>query len=246
MSTLVEIVLSALLAPVRMLFHSQFVLAALCGWSIQWKSPARADASTPWSEGLRRHGAQSALGLAWVTLVALEAPDFLPWLAPVAAGLILAVPLSVWTSRMPVGLACRKLGLFLTPTESCAPREIVAAEQYSGSGRPLPRFVDAVTDPEVHALVRLAARRRSPLAAAARHERVQLALDEGPTSLTAGEQLQLLGDLDALDALRRAVSSRPVHPTWTSSRADGRATIHHLLPDGRGRPGARTTLVRQG
>ena len=246
MSTLVEIVLSALLAPVRMLFHSQFVLAALCGWSIQWKSPGRADASTPWSEALRRHGAQSALGLAWVTLVAIEAPDFLPWLAPVAAGLILAVPLSVWTSRMHVGLACRKLGLFLTPTESCAPREIVAAEQYSGSGRPLPRFVDAVVDPEVHALVRLAARRRSPLVAEARHERVQRALSEGPTSLTAGEQLQLLGDLDALDTLRRAVSSRRVHPEWTSSRPHGRATIHHLAPHGRGKLGAPATLVRQG
>ncbi len=117
MSTLVEIVLSALLAPVRMLFHSQFVLAAICGWSIQWKSPARADASTSWTEALRRHGVQSALGLAWVALVAIEAPDFLPWLAPVAAGLILAVPLSVWTSRTHFGLACRRLGLFLTPTE---------------------------------------------------------------------------------------------------------------------------------
>ena len=189
MSTLVEIVLSALLAPVRMLFHSQFVLAAICGWSIQWKSPERADASTSWSEALRRHGLQSALGLAWVVLVAFKAPNFLPWLAPVAVGLILAVPLSVWTSRTHVGLACRRLGLFLTPTESRAPREIAAAEQYSGSGRPLPRFVDAVVDPEVHALVRLAARRRSPLAAEARHERVHRALAEGPASLTAGEQL---------------------------------------------------------
>ena len=170
MSTLVEIVLSALLAPVRMLFHSQFVLAALCGWSIQWKSPARADASTSWTEALRRHGVQSALGLAWVALVAIEAPDFLPWLAPVAAGLILAVPLSVWTSRTHFGLACRRLGLFLTPTECHAPREIAAAEQYSGNGRPLPRFVDAVVDPEVHAPMRLAARRRSPRAAEARHE----------------------------------------------------------------------------
>jgi membrane glycosyltransferase len=246
MSTLVEIVLSALLAPVRMLFHSQFVLAALCGWSIQWKSPERADASTSWSEALRRHGAQSALGLAWVVLVAIKAPDFLPWLAPVAAGLILAVPLSVWTSRMNVGLVCRKLGLLLTPTESCAPREIVAAEQYSASGRLTPRFVDAVVDPEVHALVRLAARRRSPLVAESRHECVRRALDEGPMSLTAGEQLQLLGDLDALDTLRRAVSSRRVHPGWTPSRAHGRATIHHLMPHGRGKPGALATLVRQG
>ena len=246
MSTLVEIVLSALLAPVRMLFHSQFVLAAICGWSIQWKSPARADASTSWTEALRRHGAQSALGLAWVALVAIKAPDFLPWLAPVAAGLILAVPLSVWTSRTHVGLACRRLGLFLTPTESRVPREIAAAEQYSGSGRPLPRFVDAVVDPEIHALVRLAARRRSPLAAEARHKRVQRALAAGPETLTAGEQLRVLGDLDALDTLHRAVSSQRVHPDWMSSRDRGRATIHHLMPHGRGKPGTLATLVRQG
>ena len=246
MSTLVEIVLSALLAPVRMLFHSQFVLAAICGWSIQWKSPARADASTSWTEALRRHGAQSALGLAWVALVAIKAPDFLPWLAPVAAGLILAVPLSVWTSRTHVGLACRRLGLFLTPTESRVPREIAAAEQYSGSGRPLPRFVDAVVDPEIHALVRLAARRRSPLVAEARRKRVQRALAAGPETLTAGEQLRILGDLDALDTLHRAVSSQRVHPDWMSSRDRGRATIHHLIPHGRGKPGTLATLVRQG
>ena len=246
MSTLVEIVLSALLAPVRMLFHSQFVLAAVCGWSIQWKSPARMDASTSWSEALRRQGAHSVLGLAWVALVAIKAPDFLPWLAPVAAGLILGVPLSVWTSRMRIGLAGRRLGLFLTPTESCAPREIVAAEQYSGSGRPLPRFVDAVVDPEVHALARLAARRRSPRVAEARHDCVRRALADGPASLSVSEQLRVLGDLDALDALRRAVSARPVHPAWTSPRARGRATIHHLTPHGRGRPGTLATPVRQG
>lgn len=245
LSTLVEIVLSALLAPVRMLFHSQFVLAALCGWSIQWKSPARADASTSWSEALRRHGVQSLLGLAWVALVAIKAPEFLPWLAPVAAGLILAVPLSVWTSRANVGLAWQRLGLFLTPTESSVPRVIGAAEKYSGSGRPLPRFVDAVVDPEVHAQVRLAARRRSPRAAEARHERVQRALVEGPAVLTAAEQLQMLGDLDALDALHRAVSSRRVHPDWTSSRDRGRATIHQLTPRGRGEPQTLSTLVRQ-
>ena len=246
MTTLVEIVLSALLAPVRMLFHSQFVLAAICGWSIQWKSPERADASTTWSEALQRHGVQSALGLAWVALVAFKAPDFLPWLAPVAAGLILAVPLSVWTSRTHVGLACRKLGLFLTPTELCVPREIAAAEQYSGSGRPLPRFVDAVVDPEVHALVRLGARRRSPLVAQARDQRVQRALADGPATLSAGEQLRLLGDLDALDTLRRAVTSRRVHPSWTMSRARGRATIHYMAPQGSGKPGTLATLVPLG
>ena len=62
LSVLVEMLMSALLAPVRMLFHTQFVAAALLGWSIQWKSPARADKSTSITQALRRHGLQTAIG----------------------------------------------------------------------------------------------------------------------------------------------------------------------------------------
>jgi hypothetical protein len=58
--------------------------------------------------------------------------------------------------------------------------------------------------------------------------------------------VRLLGDLDALDALHRAVSSQRVHTNWTSSRDRGRATIHRLLPHVRGKPGTLATLVRQG
>ena len=49
-SALIEFVHSLLLAPVRMLFHTQFVLAALTGWRLDWKSPPRDDASTSWRE----------------------------------------------------------------------------------------------------------------------------------------------------------------------------------------------------
>jgi membrane glycosyltransferase len=230
LSTLLEVLLSALLAPVRMLFHSQFVVAALAGWRIQWKSPARADASTGWAEALRRHGLQSALGLAWLAAVAHWAPSFLPWLLPVAAGLLLAVPLSVLTSRSDVGLALRRAGLLVTPTEARAPREVGAAQRHAGDGRPLAGFADAVTDPEVHAVVRAAARRRSPLAAAVREARVARALVAGPAALAPAERLRLLGDLDALDALARGVQAGDAHASWTSARARGRATVHTLLP----------------
>ena len=56
LSVLLEIVFSALLAPIRMLFHTQFVLAALTGLGVHWKSPPREDAETPWGEAVRRHG----------------------------------------------------------------------------------------------------------------------------------------------------------------------------------------------
>src|SRR5207248_2420656 len=64
-SVAAETGVSVLLAPVRMLFHTQFVLGALTGWSVQWKSPPREDAETTWAEALRRHGAHSVLGLTW-------------------------------------------------------------------------------------------------------------------------------------------------------------------------------------
>ena len=49
-SAFIEFWHSLLLAPVRMLFHSQFVLAALTGWRLDWKSPPRDDAATSWRE----------------------------------------------------------------------------------------------------------------------------------------------------------------------------------------------------
>ena len=239
LSTLFEIVLSALLAPVRMMFHTQFVLAALTGWRIQWRSPARADASTTWSEAVRRHGLQTAIGATWLVVVAQGAPDFLPWLIPVAAGLVLAIPLSVLTSSAVAGRALRRAGLLLTPTETRIPREVEAAEQYAGCARPLARFADTIVDPDLHALARTVARRRSPLAAGLRHERVERALRLGPQALGAPEQLILLGDLDALDHLHRAVRTTPVHMGWSRAHPQGRATIHQLADIGRRRATAR-------
>src|SRR4029453_5917672 len=45
-SAFVEFLHSLLLAPVRMLFHTQCVIAALTGWGLDWKSPPRDKAST--------------------------------------------------------------------------------------------------------------------------------------------------------------------------------------------------------
>lgn len=47
LSMLLEMFFSVLLAPVRMLFHTRFVLAAFLGWSVQWNSPQRDDDATP-------------------------------------------------------------------------------------------------------------------------------------------------------------------------------------------------------
>src|SRR4029077_6601631 len=49
-SIVLEILLSSLLAPIRMVFHSRFVLMNLLGRTVSWRSQARGDDQTTWRE----------------------------------------------------------------------------------------------------------------------------------------------------------------------------------------------------
>jgi len=153
-SLVCEMLFSALLAPVRMLFHTRFVVSALLGIAIQWKSPPREDAATPWSEALARHGMGTLLGGAWLYGVYRISPELIWWLLPVAGSLVVATPLSVFSSRASWGRAARKAPLFLIPEESAPPPElrrlstlVRAARDYAGG------FARAVQAPLTQALV---------------------------------------------------------------------------------------------
>src|SRR2546430_15191114 len=97
MSVAGEIALSALLAPIRMLFHTRFVLLAFVGWNLQWKSPRRGDAETTWREALSRHGPHTLLGVLWAGGGYWLDPSVLWWVVPGAGGLVLAVSRSGYT-----------------------------------------------------------------------------------------------------------------------------------------------------
>jgi membrane glycosyltransferase len=124
LSALGELALSVLLAPIRMLFHTQFVLAPLFGRTVRWKSPPRDDAETGWGEALRRHGWHTLLGMAWAGLVYWLNPMFLWWLLPVVGALALSIPLSIYTSRIAPGRRLREAGFLVTPEESRPPPEL--------------------------------------------------------------------------------------------------------------------------
>jgi membrane glycosyltransferase len=142
-SMAMELVFSALLAPIRMLFHAQFVTGALTGWGVQWKSPPREDAETGWGEALRRHGWQTLLGSAWAAGVYWLNPAFLWWLAPIVGALILSIPLSVLSSRVSLGRRERGAGYFLIPEEIQPPREIRCARDYARHAPAAPSFATA-------------------------------------------------------------------------------------------------------
>jgi membrane glycosyltransferase len=213
LSMLIEVVLSALLAPTRMLFHTKFVVAAYSGWGISWKSPPREDAETSWGEALRRHGGHTVLGLAWGALVYWLNPSFVLWLLPIVGSLALSIPLSVMLSRVSFGRASREAGLFMIPEEAMPPREIVETQQHVEQVAETPDFVDAVVDPVTNALMCATASARvvQPASAKERHAAlVQHALTSGPRALTASQRHILLGDPFALSRLHELVWGSPL------------------------------------
>ncbi|HEV8501894.1 MAG TPA: glucans biosynthesis glucosyltransferase MdoH [Casimicrobiaceae bacterium] len=203
-STLDEIILSMLLAPIRMLFHTRFVLTALAGWAVTWRSPARDDASTTWGYALRQHGAQTLFGVAWAAFVGWLNPTYLWWLAPVAGALIVSIPLSVYTSRASLGRRARRAGLFLIPEEVHVPREIRAMTEHFVDTPPPPTFATAIVDPVVNALVCAVAVDRRRFPQQVRDARAQLARDAlqgDPSHLSAERKTRLLGDAGAMSWL---------------------------------------------
>uniref|UniRef100_UPI00293D6A20 glucans biosynthesis glucosyltransferase MdoH n=1 Tax=Janthinobacterium sp. TaxID=1871054 RepID=UPI00293D6A20 len=218
LSVLLEMLFSALLAPVRMLFHSRFVAAAFLGWALRWKSPPREELETSWGEALRKHGGQTLLGLAWGALVFRLNPGFLWWLLPVVGALALSIPISVLSSRASFGLRLRALRLFLIPEERKAPPELRATSAYLAAAAAPPTFADAVADPLLNALLCGCGVARPGLPATTRAQHALLAdiaLQQGAAALTAPQANLLLQDPLALSRLHFDVWCAPqAHPDW--------------------------------
>jgi membrane glycosyltransferase len=216
-----ETIFSALLAPIRMVFHTQFVVAPLLGRTVTWKSPPREDSETGWGEATRHHGAHCLLGVAWAGAVSWLNPSYLWWLFPVVGALAFSVPISVYSSRVALGRRLRAASLFLIPEEICPPPELKAVQHYVRTAPPLPDFIAAVINPEINALACAAFPSRPRVLCAARQleDAVQQALYNGPGALDATVKLNLLNNPVALARLHfLAWHTSDCHPQWRSAR----------------------------
>jgi membrane glycosyltransferase len=236
-SAFVEFLHSLLLAPVRMLFHTQFVVAALTGWRLDWKSPPRDNAATSWREAALRHGGHTLLAITWAVAIVATSATFPWWLSPILGGLLAAIPLSVLTSRTRIGSALRQRGLMLTPEESCEPRVLQearhAAAQVVAAGTAT--LQAAAVDPVTHARV-IAALPARPDAlgdkAVAAARLLERAVRDGPSALSPGERLRLLSSRAALASLHREVLAQRAHPGWAEgARVHREEWLATLPPD---------------
>jgi membrane glycosyltransferase len=216
MSIFLEVIVSTLLAPVRMLFHSIFVVTTFLGFKVTWSTQNRGSGGLSWGAAFRFHWFGSLLGLLWGLSMYIISPGFFLWLSPVAAGLAFSIPISVLTSRVSLGTLADKLGLLKTPAVTQEPLEV--AELACGlkgppplSPLPIPYakgFTRAVVFPmvlELHLAVNGRHRKISPQKSAWFESLKLLALEKGPTALSPREKKAILNDRSQLVSLHLAV-----------------------------------------
>ena len=221
LSAVLEVILSSLLAPIRMVFHSRFVVQNLLGRTVQWNSQGREDQETTWLEALRHHGFDTLFATAWGTSLYLLNPDYFWWIMPIIGALILSVPLSVLASRVRLGELARRRGLFLIPEENARPPELSELDQLlrreEGVAHSVPAaetdgFVRAAVDPYVNALHRAllrAPRSLKPAIRSARRAWLQTALAQGPQVLDAQQRKALLLDPALIVELHERIWALP-------------------------------------
>ena len=222
-SIVVETLLGSLLAPIRMVFHTRFVVQNLLGRTVSWTSQGRDDNQTGWGEAFRKHGFDTLFATVWGLGLYWLNPDYFWWVTPIIGALLVSIPLSVISSRVSVGDAARRMGLFVIPEEISPPRELrdLAAihEQHlaAQAERPQPQrngLVRAIVDPYVNALHRALLRRPRRVRAsirAARTALVERLLAKGTAALAPREQRIVFNDPDSVDQLHAEVWQLPGH-----------------------------------
>lgn len=113
-----EIFLSALLAPILMFFQVQQLFEILSGRDSGWSAQSRDASDMPWRKALASHWKQMVVGLSAGVAVLIFVPNQIIWLAPVLIGLVLAPAVSRYTARI---YKNRIIGLLSTPEDIAPP-----------------------------------------------------------------------------------------------------------------------------
>ncbi len=126
-SFLVEVVMSALLAPIMMLIQTGAVLQILFGRDTGWKPQRRDDGSIPFLDIVRRHRSHVLMGAIAGVSAFLIATSLFAWMSPTILGLLLAIQISWASGQLSIGLWLKRRGILLTPEESSPPAIAEAA-----------------------------------------------------------------------------------------------------------------------
>jgi membrane glycosyltransferase len=120
-SSIVEVIFAALIAPIMMVIQTGSVLQIVFGRDTGWTPQRRDDGSIPFGDIVRRHRWHMALGFLTLVVALMLSTSLAAWMSPTIAGLLLAIPLSWASGKLALGMAMRRMGLLVTPEEGDRP-----------------------------------------------------------------------------------------------------------------------------
>jgi len=201
-----ELMISAMIAPVMMVFQSIAVVEILLGRDAGWQTQRRDDGEVERRELYRKYGIPTACGVAMAASAYAVSFPLLLWMSPVIVGLLFAIPIGAWTAKPEMR------ALFVTPEEVAPPRVLVRANELASRLAPTSAPALAVLRQESGLLHRHLstlppARRGGPgeidldLAVARARIEASESFDEAVRHLTPRETLAVLGDPALLAAV---------------------------------------------
>jgi membrane glycosyltransferase len=201
-----EVLISAMIAPVMMVFQSIAVVEILLGRDAGWQTQRRDDGEVERRELYRKYGVPTACGVAMAASAYAVSLPLLLWMSPVIVGLLFAIPIGAWTAKP----AMR--ALFVTPEESEPPGVLVRANELASQPARASAAALAMLRQDSDLLHRHLAsltptRRRGPgeidpdLAMARARIEASGSFDEAVEHLTPRETLAVLGDSVLLEGV---------------------------------------------
>lgn len=230
MSSMADTVIFTLMAPVLMIFHSQFVVYTVLGKGVRWVTQRRkVEGGVDWMEILLTFWSVTVLALAWGTIGWFVSPSFLLWISPILIALFLAIPVAGLVSGSGSGY---RLGLFVTPEEAEPPTVLATMNRnlLEIKGRiDLPPelekhhgLLQVFLDPYVNGLhVSLLRRRRNiDVSRAYLNKIAERLIHEGPQNLSQQEIKAMIHDTETVTDLHYRLWSASDHelaPFWATA-----------------------------
>ncbi|MCA1795577.1 MAG: glucans biosynthesis glucosyltransferase MdoH [Desulfobacteraceae bacterium] len=129
LSTLLEMVMSGLYAPILMVSQVGVVFSIFRGKDSGWLPQSRVDGAFGWKSVMRHHTGHTLFGAALAVISLLLSKELFYWLLPISAGLILSIPLSWLSGGTSRTKLIKMIGLLRAPEEKKPVQILVALKR---------------------------------------------------------------------------------------------------------------------
>ena len=233
-SVLLEMILSAMIAPIQMMFHSKFIVYTVLGKGVTCSTQNRdAEDGIKIRAAISAHGIQTIVAVIWASAAYFYSINFFWWLSPITISLFLSIPLSVLLSKTSIGSLLKENKIFLTPPESVGDAEVDSMNEamdakylkvkFGMTSSPHFGILYSVVDPyvnAVHAMLIYEREKSNSDEAPEAPELGEKLLVEGPSALKGPEIKSILADPSGMRWLHKQAWLRPsnkINPIWQTA-----------------------------